>query len=344
LSLPSISVRSGLGIAPTLLLVPFFTLLLDGCTPQPQVDQDALVELGTYLFFDNRLSGDASISCATCHDPDHAWADGTALSQTYPAADGFRNSKSLLNVSQRSNYYWDGGPAGASVANVTAEMIGGKLFLNLNDRLLTERLKQIPAYVDLFEQSLAEIPSYEGAIRALEAFQNTLTTQGSTPMGETAQRGSAVFESNCASCHSGEGYTDGLPHAMRVPENPDITADPLRHTAFRLYLKDHNVPDHMSLREDPGHLAQTGDERHRAAFITPDLRQVADTAPYMHNGIFDTLDDVVAFYSDGGMDLSLEESSDLIAFLESLSGTIPHIEEPEMPPYEVSQNWAEVSN
>ena len=129
-----------------LAFVPMLLVLVNGCSSTPTVDPEAVVELGTYLFFDERLSGDGSISCATCHDPQHAFADGQQLSKAYPAAEGFRNSPSLLAAGGKTTFYADGRLDGATSLDVTRDMVEGKLFLNMHPVLLTERMKQIPFY------------------------------------------------------------------------------------------------------------------------------------------------------------------------------------------------------
>ena len=332
------------------LLLPLFALTLNGCGENPVHDDAALIELGNYLFFDRRLSGDGSISCATCHDPNHGWADGSPLSQTYPASDGFRNSKSLINVSSRTVYYWDGAYSGPDPSEPTAEMITGKLFLNMHDYLLTERLKQVPEYVALFERALGAEPSFDGVLRSLVAFQTTLTSGDAPESLENAsvQRGRDLFsgKAQCSTCHSGAGMSDAIAHSTGVPENPAVFQDPLRHTAYRVYLKEHEVEDYMTIGEDVGRFAVTKIELDRGAFITPDLRQVADTAPFMHNGVFSTLQEVVRFYNERGEGLGLTQTEmiDLVHFLENLSGAMPEISDMPSPAYQVSAEWLEISN
>ncbi len=333
-----------------LLLIPVSVLALNGCNENAMRDQQALIELGNYLFFDQRLSGDGSISCATCHDPNHGWADGSPLSQTYPASDGFRNSKSLLNVSSRSVFYWDGAYSGSDPSEPTEEMITGKLFLNMHDYLLTERLKQVPEYVSLFDRALGAEPSFDGVIKSLVAFQSTLTT-GEAPQSvenSSAERGRELFsgKAQCSSCHTGVRMTDAVAHSTGVPENPAIFQNPLRHTAYRVYLKEHEVEDYMTIGEDVGRFAVTKNEGDRGAFITPDLRQVADTAPFMHNGVFSSLEDVVSFYNERGEGLSLtpSEVTDVVSFLGSLSGSLPEVADMPSPGYQVDAEWLEVNN
>ena len=177
-------------------------VLVNGCSSTPTVDPEAVVELGTYLFFDERLSGDGSISCATCHDPQHAFADGQQLSKAYPAAEGFRNSPSLLAAGGKTTFYADGRLDGATSLDVTRDMVEGKLFLNMHPVLLTERMKQIPFYDALFEKAFGEEPTYEKLLIAIDNFQNSLRTSAGERT-EAATRGWALFDgkANCSSCH-----------------------------------------------------------------------------------------------------------------------------------------------
>jgi cytochrome c peroxidase len=229
-------------------------------------------------------------------------------------------------------------------------MITGKLFLNMHDYLLTERMKQVPEYVALFERALGAEPSFDGVIQSLVAFQTTLTTGDELESLESAsvQRGRDLFggKAQCSTCHSGVRMTDALAHSTGVPENPIIFQDPLRHTAYRVYLKEHEVEDYMTIGQDVGRFAVTKNELDRGAFITPDLRQVADTAPFMHNGVFSTLQEVVRFYDERGEGLGLTptEMTDVVSFLENLSRAMPEISDMPSPAYQVSAEWLEVSN
>jgi len=100
----------------------------------------------------------------------------------------------------------------------------------------------------------------------------------------------------------------------------------------------------MNIRQDVGHYSVTKRAKDMGAFFTPGLRQVADTAPYMHNGVLATLEDVVAFYSDRGPALSAREQRDLVAFLHALSGPVSVVDEPSLPRYKAIDNWMEVRN
>ena len=125
-----------------------------------------------------------------------------------------------------------------------------------------------------------------------------------------------------------------------MPENPDIFSDPLRHITFRRFFRTLGLPNYRNTFEDVGLLAITEDEADRGAFRTAPLREVALTAPYMHNGMFATLEDAVRFYNAGTaatppLDLSDSEIAQLVAFLESLSSEQPQVEAPTLPGYQI---------
>jgi len=336
------------------IFLPVALLLLNGfVNPQSEEDNnEALIDLGRYLFFDPRLSGDGSMSCSTCHSPEFAWTDGEALSEAYPGSDGFRNAKSLLNVSRNASFYWDGRLVGSDVETLVRDGITETHFLNLDGRLLLERMKQVPEYVQMYQDALGSEPSFGGTLKAIAAFQNTLTT-GDSPydlgtMSESGERGRQLFEGKaaCSSCHSDSDFTDGMAHNTGVPENVAVFEEPLRHATYRAFIKNMGVPGYMQTRRDVGRFIVTKNYDDVGAFITPGLRQVADTGPYMHNGVFSTLQEVVLFYNNrgDGLDLSDTELDDLVAFLESLSGALPEVKIPEPPPYQAMKNWREARN
>ena len=331
-------------------LVPFFLVAFFGNQNPalPDGDESDLVELGRYLFFDPRLSGDGRLSCASCHIPSKGWADGEALSTSYPGSDGFRNTKSLLNASRVDYFYWDGRLDGSDAETQVRDSITETHFMNMDGRLMLERLKQIPEYVQLFSDALAQEPSFGGTLKAISAFEKTLVT-GASPfdlqtMSEQAKQGKKVFDTHCSTCHSGPDFTDGLPHNLGVPDNPAVFDDPVRHATYRAFIKFLGVPGYMNIRQDVGHYSVTKRAKDMGAFFTPSLRQVADTAPYMHNGVLKTLEDVVAFYSARGPALSAGEQRGLVAFLHALSGPVPVVDEPSLPRYKAIDNWMEVRN
>ncbi|MEL6197023.1 MAG: cytochrome c peroxidase, partial [Pseudomonadota bacterium] len=324
--------------APTLLAA---ALLMSGPTAAQGIDplevDPARAELGKRMFYDSRLSGDTALSCASCHDPAKAFTDGEALSAAYSGAGHFRNSPTLANVGHRSAWLHDG-RLGTNLNDVAREMITETYLMNMDMRVMQERMKQDPVYVQMFKDADMGEPSNGGARNALMAFMQTIVSRGAPidtgTLSAAAQRGQGLFEgkAGCAACHSGVRYTDDKPYTTGVPDNPEIWADPERHSAFVTYAKFMGIENYMLLREDLGAFIRTHRPETKRSFLTPTLRELTWTAPYMHNGIFATLQEVIDFYNDGGgtdplkdprlqpLGLVPSEKADLIAFLESLSG------------------------
>jgi cytochrome c peroxidase len=296
--------------------------------------------LGKRLFFDQRLSGDAAISCATCHIPEKGFSDGLALSKAYPGSDGFRNTPSLINTGQRAAWFHDG-RIGTNLNDVTREMITETYLMNMDMRLMQERIKQDPIYVKMFKEAGYGEPSNGSVRKAIPEYLKTLTSRGAPfdagRLSDAAKRGFELFKgkAGCAACHSGPRFTDDQPHNIGAPENPEIWRNPRRHVTFVTYAKFLGVENYMNIRRDIGAGIRThkADGSDNGKFMTPGLRELKYTAPYMHNGMLKTLAEVVAFYNNGGgndahkdarikpLGLSKEERTNLVAFLESLSGT-----------------------
>ena len=295
--------------------------------------------LGKRLFFDPRLSGDAAISCATCHIPAKGFADGLALSKAYPGSDGFRNTPTLINAAQKAAWFHDG-RIGTNLNDVTRESITETYNMNMDMRLMQERVKQDPIYVKMFKDAGYGEPSNGSIRKAIPEYLKTLTSRGAPfdtgKMSDAAKRGFELFKgkAGCASCHSGNRFSDDQPHNTGVPNNPDIWKDPRRHITFVTFAKIIGIENYMNVRRDVGAHIRThkADGSDIGKFMTPTLRELKYTAPYMHNGMIKTLKDVVNFYNNGGgndankdsrvkpLGLSKEERSNLVAFLESLSG------------------------
>ena len=338
-----------------------------GPVPGIEVKVD-LAELGKRLFFDPRLSGDATISCASCHMPENGFSDALALSEAYPGSRGFRNTPTLINTAHRAAWFHDG-RLGTNLNDVTREMITESYLMNMDMRLMQERLKQDPVYVEMFKKASLGEPSNGGVRKAIPEYLKTLVSRNapfdSGRLSKSAKRGLETFKSKakCAQCHSGPRFTDDETHNIGVPENIEIFTDPLRHITYVTYAKFMGVEDYMNVRRDVGahvrsHRADGGD---MGRFMTPTLRELKYTAPYMHNGMFSTLSAVVAFYNSGGgsdpnkslalkpLGLTTQEQIDLVAFLEALSGdplTGPEfVWQGEIPDdYEAIDNWRKTKN
>ncbi|MEL6311388.1 MAG: cytochrome c peroxidase [Pseudomonadota bacterium] len=330
-----------------------------------EVDE-AKAELGKRIFYDTRVSGDTTLACASCHQPDKAFTDGLTLSDAYTGAAHFRNTPTLANVGHRAAWMHDGRP-GTNLTDVSREMITETYLMNMDMRIMQERMKQDPVYVEMFAAAGMSEPSNGGARNALQAFMQTIVSRNAPidtgDLSDAAMRGQGIFEGKggCFSCHSGVRYTDDQPYNTGVPTNPDIWADPERHVAFVTYAKFMGIENYMNIREDLGAYIRTHQDETRRTFLTPTLRELTYTAPYMHNGVFETLDEVVEFYDAGGGDDPLKdprlkplglvpsEKADLIAFLESLSGDSFDTPDYVWPAddsfdYELIEDWRNVAN
>lgn len=337
----------------------------DQSAVQPLEVNAELAELGKRLFYDTRLSGDTNLSCSTCHDPEKAFTDGEALSTAYSGSEGFRNTPTLANVGHRAAWMHDG-RLGTNLNDVSREMITEDYLMNMDMRMMQERLKQDPVYVKMFEAAGKGEPSNGGARSALQEFLKSITSSGAPfdtgEMSEAAKRGYVNFrgKAGCTACHSGDRFTDDLPHNTGVPNNPDIWSDPLRHQTFVAYAKFMGVENYMNVREDLGAYVRDHKESSKRTFMTPTLRELTYTAPYMHNGTLATLEDVVEFYNQGGGDdpnkdarlkplgLTRGEKAELVEFLKSLSGASfnqpAYVWEADDYEYQVVPDWKNATN
>jgi cytochrome c peroxidase len=346
-----------------------------GPLPAKKAPKASLVEMGKRLFFDVRISGDGAISCATCHDPKQGFtrqADKKgkpmALSDAYPGTRHYRNAPTLINTVYKADFAdvgwsWDG-HMGANLNDVVRNEITETMVMNLDMRIMHERMKQDPVYVKMCQQNFkGECSSGKGR-KALVAFMTTLVSKDvpfdKGELSAAAKRGKALFEgkAGCIQCHNGPYFSDGKPHNTGVPENLDIFKDPLRHIAFRAVMTNHGVPKSDIWRRDVGYFLVSKNYADVGKFITPTLRELKYTAPYMHNGVLNTLNEVVEFYNQGGghddplagklkpLGLSADEKTHLVAFLHSLSSATPlTVEKVKIPEeYEPIPNWLKAKN
>lgn len=317
------------------------------------------VRLGKLLFFDARLSGDASIGCVDCHDPKKGWGDAGDLSRGYPGTVHWRNSQTVVNSGYLDAWFWTS--SSPTLEKQAHSAITGALAGNLKPVLAEERLKQIPEYVELFKRVYGTAPNYDQALSAIAAYERTIVSDDSpfdkymrgdeSALTEAQLRGKALFEgkASCIVCHNGPLATDQKHYNIGVPKNPAFEEDPQRQIAMRerMRSKGFEEKDYLHLDRDPGRFRATKDKADIGKFRTPPLRYTLYTSPYMHNGAFFTLDEVVDFYNRGGDDdpfgtktdkikplgLDDKEKADLVAFLESFSGTEIIVERPKVPPY-----------
>lgn len=276
-------------------------------------------KLGEKLFFDPILSRGQAVSCASCHIPQFAFADSAAFSIGDKGTPLSRNSPSLTNLSGRTAFFWDG--RAPSLEEQVLGPLSAHDEMDLPVEKAVDRLKKHPVYSKAFLATFKTEVSAKNLLNAIASFERTLETTN-TPydrfldgdenaMSASAKRGRILFigKANCATCHSGE----------------DFTAD--RFKSIGLF-------DGQKLN-DSGRFKITGDSTHRGLFKIPGLRNVAVTAPYMHNAMFKTLKQVVQYYNTPdkfvnnsiNRDLSLArslnltegEEDDIVAFLEALT-------------------------
>ena len=276
-------------------------------------------ELGELLFFDTLLSGDGTVSCSTCHLPDKAFSDGQAISIGINGRSGRRNAPTLLNRAYMRTQFWDGRAASLE-EQALAPLINPDEMGNTHEEIVL-RLEADQNYRHLFEQAFgSEEIKIEQVAKSIASFERTLVSGNSAydrfelrgetdALSSSAQHGLALFrgKARCHLCHAGSLFTDDLFHNTGVSwGKPPI---------------------------DLGRYEIIERERYQGVFRTPSLRDVDLTAPYMHDGSIETLEDVVEHYDGGGnpnpylelslkaLHLSSQEKGDLVAFLKSLSGS-----------------------
>jgi len=312
------------------------------------------VELGKKLFFDRRLSGDGTMNCATCHDPENGFTDALATSLSYPTTRNWRNAPGLVNAAYRKRLFHDG--RATSLEEQALFPMMSPFEMNRNLDYLEEVLKTVPAYVEAFQDVFGGEVTRQRVAMAISAFERTLLSRD-TPLdrhlrGETGalssrqRAGLDLFlgKAGCATCHNGPNLADERFHNLGVPEDPKAKGDPRVLATARFVGKVSGFPEYRTLREDPGRFLVTKEPADWKAFSTPPLREVAATAPYMHNGALGTLQEVIDFYDRGGGDdpkkspvlrplgLSREEKESLREFLATgLSGKIPEMRAPVIP-------------
>jgi cytochrome c peroxidase len=321
------------------------------------------VELGRMLFWDSRLGGDASSPCVACHSPDLGWGDGGEISRGYPGTQHWRNSQTVLNSAYYNKIFWEGSVT--SLEGQAPSAAEGNVAGNGDPSLMEMRMRFIPEYVERFKKVWGtDWPRMTHAYMSIAAFERTIVSDAKQvpfdrylagdkkALSESQVRGMALFngKAGCIQCHNGPLASNQQFYALGVPENEVFKTEPLYQITHRWehYQKGVPEPSYRDGKFDWGLFYITKNPKDVGKFRTPSLREVKYTAPYMHNGIFYTLDEVVDFYEKGGgegaaksplikpLGLSAQEKKDLVAFVESLSMDKPLLmEAPKLPEYQV---------
>ena len=320
----------------------------------------AKVDLGRLLFFDNRLSGDAGTSCASCHDPRLGWGDGQAISRGYAGTQHWRNSQTTVNSAFFTKLFWAGEVPSLEAQAKSA--ITGNLAGNGDTVMIEERLALIPDYVAHFKEAFGVgEPTFDLVLKAIASFERAEMISRDSPFDEylagdedalsdDAKKGLALFngKARCIACHNGPLMSDEDYHFLDLPQNKLFEIDPLRQVALRYQHYIRGVPEEVyrNADSDLGLYYITKKDSDRGRFRTPSLRYLEYTAPYMHNGVFGTVEDVIDFYDQGGGDdpnqspliqplhLTEDEKFELAEFLYSLSGSEIRIQTPKLPEYQ----------
>jgi cytochrome c peroxidase len=293
----------------------------------------ARAALGERLFFDRGLGADHALACGSCHRPERYFADDVAVSKGMIGLDGARNAASVLNAAYLPLLLSDG--RAKSLEDQVRYPVANPLEMDTTQERVVDYVASTPAYRPLFAQAFAsgEV-TWERITQALAAFERTLLSSNSpfdrylagdaAALSEPARRGWTLFqEAGCIGCHAFS------------PERPFFSDFGFHNTGVSWYPA-RPQPSEVRFTPDLGRFWVSRDRREIGAFRTPSLRNVARTAPYMHDGSIATLRGVVDYYSRGPrknpfldprlrpLALTAAQQEDLVAFLEALTGDVTY--------------------
>lgn len=285
----------------------------------PAVKNYTEATLGEKLFGDAILSKDSSISCASCHQPQLAFADTVAFSIGIYGKPSSRNTPSVLNMKNRPYYFWDG--RAASLEEQALLPIQNPDEMGLPIAEAVDRLNNNVQYRQLFQQVYQQNPTGKNLAAALSAFEQTLETVDSkfddwsndmaklSPQEEAGRKLFVGDKAKCFDCHSMEDFTDDQYKNIGLYNTKELN--------------------------DAGRFNFSKKDSDLGKFKTPGLRNVAVTAPYMHNGMFATLEQVIEYYNNPAafvtgainidpalqqpLGLTQKEKKNLVAFLKTLT-------------------------
>lgn len=298
------------------------------------------VELGKTLFFDPRLSGSGQFSCASCHDPDLAWADGRTVSFGHERLAGKRNAPSIMNAAHAKNLFWDG--RAATLEEQALSPIITDVEMNADANTAVNQIAAVKEYRPLFNAAFGDDEvTLDRITMSLAAFQRTVVGGRSkfdsflkgnkNALTDAAVRGLHLFrtDARCINCHSGPAMSDWKFHDL-------------------------GISNYGRALEDRGRWLITKDPKDMGAFRTPSLRNVTQTRPYMHTGLFE-LEEALVLYNAGmanprprkdqvndplfpkksallkPLGLNKQDLADLKAFLESTEESRARVRPPKLP-------------
>ena len=297
--------------------------------PADNLPTPAKIKLGKQLYFDPRLSSDNTIACASCHDPAKGWSNGAAFAKGVGGALGGRSAPSIINAAYYRQQFWDG--RAKTLEEQALGPIQAEVEMAMDLDRLVVKLNGIPGYKTQFNQVFGRDVTSQNIARAIAAYERTVLS-GNAPydaykagdrqaLSKAAERGRKVFfgKGHCSACHAGPQFSDGSYHNIGIGMQAD--------------------------KHDRGRVAVSKLEGDTGAFKTPSLREIARTAPYMHDGSLKTLQAVVEHYAKGGVEndyldeeifplrMTDQDKSDLVTFLkEGLSSPdYPQHTAPELP-------------
>lgn len=276
--------------------------------------------LGKLLFFDTNLSKDNTVSCASCHKPAYAFADTAAVSMGVNGKKGVRNTPSAMNVALQSVFFWDGRAANLEQQALMPIENHDEMDLQVDEAV--KRLQENKNYKKYFQKIFNSKPTKENLAAAIAAFERTLETSDSpfdtwkfyddsSAVDEAVKKGFVVFNTKgkCSQCHFGSNFTTNEFRNIGLFNGKDLN--------------------------DSGRSSISHDIKDIGKFKVAALRNVAITAPYMHDGRFKTLKEVIEFYNDPRkivpdaigidsllskpLDLTQQDKDDLEAFLNALT-------------------------
>jgi cytochrome c peroxidase len=320
----------------------------------------AKIELGRQLYFDPRLSSDASISCASCHAPETGYAANTRFGVGVGAQEGNRNSPTAYNRILSDAQFWDG--RAASLEEQAIGPIANPIEMSNTHEACIECLRGMPGYVKQFNLVFKDGLTIDNVAKAIASFERTLVT-GPAPwdyyqeLDAFQQQYAADIEDLDALKEEDEELYDEYMALKQASEDHPISESAIR--GGKLFFSDkagctachlganftdekyHNLGVGMDAAEpDLGRFVVTEVEADKGAFKTPTCRNVSMTAPYMHDGSQATLEEVVEWYAKGGhpnqwlsekvkkLDLTDQDKADLVAFMkEGLQGELPKVEQ-----------------